>query len=232
MYRWIIVVLCCIHASTASAQVDNVMLWSGVEVKKPLTKRWDVIVDAMLRTQTLHPVVNNMLTQATTKYDVASGVRLIATFRVYGRQRKEGYYLPDFRWNIDAQLKRKIGKRGWLKYRPRIQKYIDRQRLNENLKPRFPQWYFRQKLSFGYNLRKSNQSPYIAVETFHPINLPEDNGINQFRVYLGSKLKTTKESEIDFFLMDKYKFNVVKSGHTIVLGIVYSYDWKKKKKSP
>ena len=125
-----------------------------------------------------------------------------------------------------ALRRRKAVAIGLLLYRAGILRTRIQDQMIDALNPekKYPSsWYWRNKLSFKYNLKEFD--PYIYTEIFCPLNGPDAMIINNVRLAAGCDYSITKKHTLNFYYLINKEVNVSNPVTTFITGIEYTYSF-------
>lgn len=202
-------------------------LWTGVEVTKPLSNSLSVSVVPELRMTSSPLRVDDMLLEANIAFKPLKWLQLVGGYR-YSR-----FYESDFddrfnghRYSIAVQPKLELG-RFTFSYRGQYQHSMI-------------YWYdmgysietkdnFRNRLQISYNIPKTKIEPFVMGELYYDLTSAKQNEFNRLRARAGVTYPLNKRNEIEVFCQYQTKLNSNTPETSYVLGIFYSFSFRKSK---
>lgn len=161
--------------------VQDLKLWTGVEVEKTFLKDWKVSLKQEFRFKTNVSELDNFFTQGGLQYELTKNFAFEAKYRYTRNKKSNGSYENRSRYSLDIKYRGKID---FIRvyYRLRYQKGVESMNLFDKTEPY--EKYLRHRLSIRYiDLRKIK--PYISTEFFQLFKLYEYPEWAGFRVLGG-----------------------------------------------
>lgn len=223
-----LIVLLVAGAFSAQAQEWDFLTWHKLQVKGNLTKKLGLSIEQQLRLQDNSSSIEQTFTELGLNYDLPKGFEIGAAYRLGWSPNKVGYYENEHRYNIDASYGRKIWKLK-AKVRARFQHRPSPSLFNERLEPEDSPMLLRFKLSVSYDGWK-DWKPGVEFETFVRTDNPNEFGARRFRyrVFLDYDLPKRQELGI-FYMLETDHFGKTPAFQSVI-GIGYTYEWKRPKK--
>ena len=215
-------------AFSSNAQEWDFLTWHKVQLQGELVKDLKLSVEQQLRLKNNTTSIEQTFTQFGLGYDLPKGFEIEAAYRLSWSQNENGTFENRHRYNIDFEY----GHKFWdlkAKLRARFQHRPSPSLFNERLKPDDSPVFVRFKLSVTYDKLKK-LTPGIEFETFVRAENPNEAGVNRFRYRVFLDVDLPKRQELGAFYMLETDY----SGKTLefqsVVGVSYSYEWKRPKK--
>ena len=203
-----------------SAQVNDAGLWTNFTLEKEVVKNLDVILTEEVRFYENITEAGSFFTDIGAEYKIFKGFKAGIFYRHINKRRLDDSYSRNNRFYTDVSYKHKF-KRFEAGYRIRFQ--VQYNGYNTRETGHVPEWFFRQKIHFGYNT-KSRFNPYLDGEIWYQIN-PEWSRFDNLRISAGVVTRITKKHSVDlgylinkeFNVVDPYTYFVVYAGYKIML---------------
>lgn len=187
-----------------SAQVNDAGLWTNITIEKEITKDLDIILTEEVRFNENITEAGSFFTDIGAEYKILKGFKAGVFYRHINKRRLDDSYNRNNRFYADVSYRHKF-KRFEAGYRIRFQ--VQYNGYNTSETGHIPEWYFRQKIHFGYNT-KSRFDPYLDGEIWYQIN-PEWSRFDNLRISAGVVTRITKKHSIDLGYLINKEFNVV-----------------------
>ncbi len=162
--KFIIAVLTMSFFGSVSGQdtkvVQDMKLWTGVEVEKTFLKDWTVSLKQEFRFKTDISELDSYFTQGGLKYSVNKNFAFEAKYRYTRNKKKDDTYENKSRYSLDINYKGKI-EFITVYYRLRYQKGVESMNLFDRTEPY--EKYLRHRFNIRYNDFKKIK-PYISTE--------------------------------------------------------------------
>ncbi len=213
---------------SATAQDWDFSTWTRLKAKGELIKKFELSIEQQLRLHENSTALNETFTELGVAYDLPKGFGISAAYRLGFEPLEEGGVENQHRYNVDLTY----GKKFWklrAKIRARFQHSPNASNFNERLKPDDDPIHVRLKVSLSYNDLK-RLTPGIAYEVYFLTNDPIESGANKFRYRAFLNYKISKRHEVGGFYMLQTAYTSATPQFDSVLGINYSYTWKRPKK--
>lgn len=211
------------ETNAQSNNSSDVESWNLIQVAYKPTKKLKFDIEGQLRFKDNISVIDRYIVQLGTEYSIYKQIKIGGALRYINKNDNVGQiqgYENYLRYNFDVSNKHKI-ERLWIKYRFRFQ---NRKEFEENVFSNdFDTPYFRYKLSFGYNIKKSKLEPDISGELFHPIGGEERTGVNAFRFTFGASYSLKDYGEIELFYRIQKELDIIYLQSTNIIGLKYSF---------
>ena len=213
--------------SNRAISQDLYGLWTGVEVTKPLSNSLSVSVTPELRMTSFPFRVDDMLLEANIAFKPLKWLQIVGGYR-YSR-----FYESDFddrfnehRYSIAIRPKFDVGRFSF-SYRGQYQRSMI-------------YWYdmgysietkdnFRNRLQITYNVPNSKVEPFASGELYYDLTSGKQKEFSRLRVRAGVTYPLNKRNEIEVFGQYQTKLNAKTHGTSYVLGIFYSFSFRKSK---
>ncbi len=210
------------------AQEWDFLSWYRLKAGGDLTKKISMSVEQQVRLHENSTRVEQTFTEIGLVYDLPKGFELAAAYRFSWVQNTDQSYKNRHRYNIDLGY----GKKFWkLKadFRARFQHRPSTYLINERLEPEASPMVVRLKWSVSYTKLKK-WVPGLAFEAFIRLEDPELRGVNKFRYKASLARDLPKRMEVGMFYMLETEYSGDTPSFVSVVGINFSYDWKRPKK--
>ncbi len=225
MYKFnrLLLILCFfipgIFSYHASAQIDDVGLWTGITLKKQITRKLEGTLSEQLRLQHDLTAINQLLTDAGLTYSVTKKFKAGINYR-FIQSNQENYYSKRHRFYIDLSYKEKFGIIS-LTLRERIQTQYSDYYSRENGK--IPIWTLRSKLTAKFDLNKK-YSPYLAGEIYYLIDdAKEIEGYSRYRIETGFDYDFNRIHSLNPFIL--YQHIISPPFDELIYGFTYTYSF-------
>ncbi|MGB1317284.1 MAG: DUF2490 domain-containing protein [Flavobacteriales bacterium] len=228
MYRPLIFILLFGLSSSAFAQDWDFGTWHRVKASGGLTKKLSLSIEQQLRMHENSTRVDQTFTELGLGYDLPKGFALNAAYRFSWSHGSDGAFSNRHRYNIDINY----GKKFWLlkaKARARFQHRPSAYLVNERLEPQESPVFVRLKLALDFTPIKK-WTPGIAFESFFRVASAVDDGATKFRYRAYLNYDLPKRQELGLFYMIETDYSGTTPEFASVLGINFSYEWKRPKK--
>jgi hypothetical protein len=210
----------CMAVTGLSAQVNDAALWTNITIEKEVIKNLDLILTEEVRFNENITEAGSFFTDIGAEYRIAKGFKAGIFYRNIHKRQPDDSYSRNNRFYTDVSYRQKV-KRFEVSYRVRFQ--VQYNGYNTSETGHLPEWYFRQKIHFGYNT-KSRFDPYLDGEFWYWIN-PEWSRFDNVRISAGIVTRITKKHSIDtgylinkeFNVADPYTYYIVYIGYKIML---------------
>ncbi|MFT4543595.1 MAG: hypothetical protein ACI9CU_000422 [Polaribacter sp.] len=215
-------------SSAVTGQGWDFGTWHKVNVGGELTKKLSLSVEQQVRLNENSSRLDQAFTELGLGYDLPKGFALNGAYRFSWSQNEDGSFFNRHRYNIDVNY----GKKFWVlkaKVRARFQHRPSRYLINERLNPEESPVFVRLKLAIEFAKLKK-WTPGIAFESFFRVNSPTENRATKFRYRAYLNYDLPKRQELGLFYMLETDYSGSSSEFASVLGISYSYEWKRPKK--
>jgi flagellar basal body rod protein FlgB len=206
--------------------VRDMEMWSSIELKYKINKKWNLLFEEQLRLKDNANTVDIYFSELNLEYQIAKpltlgfGTRLIRDNDNVGKI--QGYE-NHLRWNVDAAYKHKYNQFD-IKYRIRYQSKNDvgismeEGDLLENA--------LRFKLTTTYNIKKWKLDPQFSSEIFNQIQ--PATAFDKIRFSLGTEYETKKAGDFGLFYMMEKQLTDFYPKTTNIIGLKYKYTLNKK----
>ncbi len=215
----IILLLFCTF-TVSFAQVNDFELWSGVQLRKKITKKLRVSFEEEIRFNENISDIKKFYSEISLSYRLNKYIRFAARYRFTENKTLLSYYSTRHRIMADISLRYRIS-RLTVAYRARYQtKYID---IYSSETGFVPQNHSRNKLSLKYNIRKNPVSPFISSELYYQLNNPEGNRLDKLRNTAGFEYNINKKNSFDIYFRIQQQINVNNPVKSYIIGVGYFY---------
>lgn len=187
-------------SASAFAQVNDAGLWMSVQLEKNITRRVMIYVAEELRMNENFTEAGTVFTEAGVEYRFPNIFRVSGAYRFIQRRRVDDFYSMRHRFLLDVSARKKFGNFQFI-LRERFQGQIaDIDRDDDG---GIWEYTLRNKLSLKYDFGKK-YAPFISGELFYPLNKPEGNELDQYRVSAGIEYEFNKRSSAQLgYLVDR-----------------------------
>ncbi|MGE0078879.1 MAG: DUF2490 domain-containing protein [Bacteroidales bacterium] len=229
-FRYSIVVLLVLLAFSYVGESQTKRgLWMGVDLSKPLTKSLSVNISPELRCENSPFRMQDFILEASFR------LKLISWVQFEGGYRYSRFYEKDFddRFNDSryfAGIRSKIDfgrfslvNRGH-NQRSLIYWYEDGYSVEvmDNL---------RNRVHLNYNIPRTKLEPFIQGELYYDISSGKQSEFNRIRLRAGASYPLNKRGQVEVFWQYQEKLNANNLEDSYVLGVFYSYKFKRSKQS-
>lgn len=202
---------------TSNAQVNDFQIWTGVSVKKELTKKIQLELEEQIRLSENATAISQFFTEFTTAYKINKHIQIAGNYR-FIKKNEPSVFETIHRLSADLELTQKISIIS-LSLRSRFQQeFYPEWFYYEN--PLDPTQYLRNKLTVEAKIIKK-LNLYIAPELYYQLNNPVGNVFDKVRYAAGLQYKINKKNFISGFYMVQKQLNVSKADTDYVVGINY-----------
>ena len=216
---WIILLLFCTF-TVSLAQINDFELWSGVQLRKNITKKLRVSFEEEIRFNENISDIKKFYSEIGLSYRLNKHIRFAARYRFTENKTILSYYSTRHRIMADISLRYKIS-RLFIAFRSRYQiKYIDIYSSETGFVPRN---HSRNKLSLKYNIRKNPVSPFTSGELYYQLNNPEGNQLDKLRYTAGFEYNINKKNSFDIYFRIQQQINVNNPVKSYIIGVKYFY---------
>ncbi|NOQ74510.1 MAG: DUF2490 domain-containing protein [Crocinitomix sp.] len=216
------------------SQTQDAQLWTGLGLKADLGKKMSLKYETQTRFYKNASTLRTYYNELSASYELAKNFGLGVSYR-YSRKAKEGYFVGENRFCLNADYSIKIAETGLrLKTRARYQLGFDRTAvINEVIYPNIGSTF-----RWKFNLRYKNDDfkrvlPFVGYELFKAIQPAGSVGLDAYRVYAGIDFDLPKRHELGIKYIYELDHGSQQSvTHNYVLQYNYSLPskWFKKKK--
>jgi hypothetical protein len=201
----------------SSSQVDDVGVWLGVSIQKPLTRQLDIAFTEQLRLKQDATSIDVILSDLALEYAISKKFKTAIHYRLINSN-QDTYYSKRHRFYLDVAYKEKIGKVS-LTLRERIQQQFNDYYSSETGK--IPVWTLRSKLTAKFDLEKKYM-PYLSGEMYYLVDNDEeeDQLISRFRYEAGITYDFNRTHGLNPFVLFQHSRSPIYD--ELIFGIVYS----------
>ena len=171
--------------------VNDLRLWTGVEVEKSVKKDWTFSLKQEIRLKTNISELNNYFTQAGVRYRINRNFALEAKYRFTRDKKRDGSYQNLSRYSLDLKYRGRLDFIT-LDYRFRYQKEVEGMRLFDSHEPY--EKYARNRITLKYADFKKVE-PYLSGEIFQLFQLYEFPRFHFMRFETGVRFDPGKIGE-------------------------------------
>jgi hypothetical protein len=193
-------------------------IWAHVKISKAINKKLGIELKFQQRVANNASSLDRSSINFNIKYKIYKGVRLEAAYAFMANQRQDLSYSYRNRLRAALVLERKFGQLE-LSYRALSQwRYTDVLSDEEGLVPR---WVFRNRLRLKYDVNRS-LSPYIAFESFMPLNGKYRQTLSKYRGQVGILYHLNPTLSLEaFYLFQQqlYSNNSSRQDHVYGIGL-------------
>jgi hypothetical protein len=215
-------------ASMAFGQQWDFGTWHRVKVGGLVTKKLSLSVEQQVRLDNNSTRLDETFTEFGLSQDLPKGFEIGAAYRLAWSPEVSGVYTNSHRYNVDLSYSRKVWKFK-TGLRARFQHRPDASLFNDRLKPNDSPIFVRIKWSIAYRKLK-DWKPGVEFEAFVRTDRPEENGAHKFRYRVFVDYDLPKRQELGLFYMLQTDHSGRQPEYTSVVGVNYSYEWKRPKK--
>jgi len=193
------------------SQENDFQVWSSFSANDRVTYKTDIYIKHGLRFRENASLLSKSYSDIRLKYKYNKKVSLAVGYRDINEWNKELNRMQESRYYSDLYLRHKLN-RVVLSVRNRYQKQGDISAYS---------YSFRQKLSIGYNIRKTKLDPLLSAEYFYS----EQQKINKIRYTLGFSYPVLKDLDLDISYRIQQQVNVGNPEVLFILSGKLSYDF-------
>lgn len=210
-------------------EVRDFETWTKAGVKLKLNDNWSFGLEEQLRLKTNSSVVDAYFTEINAQYKAETGLVFGGGFRFIRDNDNEGKiqgYENHTRFNFDLGYKHSVD-RLKLGYRLRFQSKNELGISKEE--GDYANNHFRFKVGGEYNIKKWKFDPKLSMELFHHMEEGEENGLDKFRVTIGTSYDLKKYGDIGLYYRMEREINPTTIGYpktTNIVGLSYIYTIK------
>ncbi|HRY32594.1 MAG TPA: DUF2490 domain-containing protein [Bacteroidales bacterium] len=214
------VLVCNLHtASLVSAQVNDAGLWLSLNAEKKVTSRFSVTMSAESRFNENISEAGTIFADMGLDYRLHKNLRVSANYRFSGKRRLDDSYSTRHRWYAQVTIREKVD-RIRMSFRTRFQtQFTD---LYSSPDGKIPEYTTRFRLNLSYN-NKSAFEPYVNAELFLPLELKQNQGINQTRYMAGVEYRLNRKHMFELFYLFQREYGVKNPEFDYVTGIGYYF---------
>ncbi len=224
---FLLIVFSLLLLSNRAISQDAYGLWTGVEVTKPLSNSLSVSVTPELRMTSSPFRVDDMLLEANIAFKPLKWLQLIGGYR-YSR-----FYESDFderfnghRYSVAIRPKFELGRFSFT-YRGQFQRsMIYWYDLGYSIETKDN---FRNRLQVAYDIPNAKVEPFVMGELYYDLTSGKQKEFSRLRVRAGVTYPLNKRNEIEVFGQYQTKLNSSTPETSYVLGIFYSFSFRKSK---
>lgn len=224
---FLLIVFSLLLLSNRAISQDTYGLWTGVEVTKPLSNSLSVSVTPELRMTRSPFRVNDMLLEANIAFKPLKWLQLIGGYR-YSR-----FYESDFderfnghRYSVAIRPKFELGRFSFT-YRGQFQRsMIYWYDLGYSIETKDN---FRNRLQVAYDIPNAKVEPFVMGELYYDLTSGKQKEFSRLRVRAGVTYPLNKRNEIEVFGQYQTKLNSSTPETSYVLGVFYSFSFRKSK---
>jgi len=208
-------------------------LWSGVDLRVPLTKKFSAGIEVQSRFKDNVSRVDNNFFSPYLKYDVHKHLGIGVDYRFTNEAGPSGFFGTTnlHRVSVDVEANKLID---LIAADSRFDASVRLRYTHESTLGDLNNDYFRMQLSVKYNLAKSKLEPEVAAELFYHFNdqlsysfseVRSRSRFNKYRVRVGLNYNLNKRNSLKIFYMVQSKIESSKAD--FILGLGYTYRFKK-----
>jgi hypothetical protein len=204
-------------AQLATAQIDDIGLWTGITVEHKFTRRISGDLTQQLRMYKDLYQVDQLYSQAGVSYAFSKNFRGAIAYR-YSYKDREGYYSNRHRLQADLSYRFKY-KDLIIQLRERIQRQVVDPGASEN--GHIPEWIWRNRIALKADLGKKYE-PYISAEFYNLLdNADEDPfGLTRIRYEIGADYKFNRVHSLNPFIL--FQYGIPDMQNRLVYGLSYT----------
>lgn len=224
---FLLIVFSLLLLSNRAISQDVYGLWTGVEVTKPLSNSLSVSVTPELRMTSFPFRVDDMLLEANIAFKPLKWLQLIGGYR-YSR-----FYESDFderfnghRYSVAIRPKFELGRFSFT-YRGQFQRsMIYWYDLGYSIETKDN---YRNRLQVSYDIPNAKVEPFVMGELYYDLTSGKQKEFSRLRVRAGVTYPLNKRNEIEVFGQYQTKLNSSTPETSYVLGVFYSFSFRKSK---
>lgn len=204
---------------TNYAQTNDFGLWTGIEAKKELSKRFDLSVELSNR-------LKDNLNQRDATFvgtEISYAKKIFSTSFLYrlSNEKKKKYNTTSHRFSWEVELEPKID-RFKIGYRGRLQTQYTG--INSSADGHIPESFFRNRIKLEYNIKGLPLTPSISYEIFYRINQYTARQIEKNRYTVGLDYKFNKRNSIGLSYFLNETVHIANPEKRYIVGIDYKFD--------
>lgn len=204
------------------SQGDDFGIWYSVSAEHKLVKRFEINMEASVRTYENASRVDEMFIEPGIKYKLSKYAGLGASYRFSQFKEKDDNFHGRHKWFIDADGLLPLGDfslSARIRFQERYKTYFGKKVTEDEKKP---DSHLRYKLKLDYNIPSFPVNPYIAAEIFCPVFQSTTKKIDKDRFTAGIEYKIAKRHAVDLeyifqrdFLPEIADINLLSVGYNI-----------------
>ncbi len=204
----------------ANGQEKDFCIWTTVNIEKKFSKKFTAAISQEIRFDENATQLDNAFTNLTAEYNFTKSLNASLNYRLINKRLIDGYYQQRNRIYVDVAYRYKNNDYSFT-FRTRFQDQFRNVFFENAEQP--PVWYWRNKLTFKYNLK--DFKPYSYVEVFYPLNDPVINTIDNLRWAVGCNYDFTKRHSLNLYYLINKEINVKNPVTSFIAGIEYTYSF-------
>lgn len=204
-------------AFNSYSQKDDAGLWLAVQLKKPLTAKFELQFRQMERFNQNITRLNLSYSDIGAAYSLNKYFQATLNYRFINKFDSENGLSVRNRFYCNLIFKKKL-KPFVLVYRQRFQYQLED---NTSEKRRTPDYYTRSKLTIKYDLNRF--TPYIASELYIKIVSLNQSKANRYRAFAGCNYKINKTNNLNLYYLFEKHFNQKDPLTNYIIGITYEH---------
>ncbi len=218
--NFVILLVLFFQSSGSFAQEQDAGLWLTANIEKKINNNWKAALSQEFRLKENYSQLGTYFTDIGIQYKISKSFNASLNYRFIEKLQPDLTYDERNRLYLDIAYRYKQHKWNVI-FRTRFQDQIKSVGSNEDFSE--PQYYWRNKLTVKHSIKKFD--PYLSFELFYPLNKPEGNEIDEWRISLGTSYELNKKNSLNgYFLVDK-EINVNNPLTSFITGIEYTFSF-------
>lgn len=196
------------------------MLWTGVELQAPLSKKVEVTLSPEVRFTDQSQKVDDILFEADARIRWFKLFQPEFSYRFSRSYDDPGQYFNGNRLSAGVRSVVDVGR---FRFSNRIQymhSLTNKYSLGYSIETRR---YIREGLKISYNIRKSKLEPFVQAEIYYDLSPDRNHEFSRIRYRAGFELPVSKRSTIDIYFLLQDKLNTKNPLRTYAIGVFYTY---------
>ncbi len=227
--KLIVLLVFLVGHSFVMAQEWDFLTWHDMKVNRFLTKNLSASIEQQLRLENNSTRVDQTFTELGLKYNLPKGFKAAVAYRLSWVANKDRYFEDRHRYIVDLSYGKTIWRlkpelRARFQHRPSVSAF------SESAKPEESSILVRLKFGISYTELK-DWKPGVEFEAFIRTNDSRMNGFIAYRYRLFLDYDLPKRQNLGLFYMVETDYSGSHPLFTSVVGVNYSYEWKKAKKT-
>lgn len=213
-------------------------LWSGIDLRLPVTKKLDFGLEIQARFENNISKVNSSFLSPYVKYEILRHLGAGLDYRFTNVAGPTGFFgsMNEHRFTIDVEGKKLLD---FISKDLKLDASIRLRYTHETTAGDRNNDYWRTQFELKYDLKKLDLKPELAVEFFYHFNdqysysfneVRSSGRFNKFRIRLGMNYAFNKRDDIKVFYMVQPRMESTKTDFVLGLGFTHRFKRLGKKK--
>ena len=212
------------------SQSNDFGVWSNISLEKNM-KKWNFVATAEVRTQSNTSELNRSSLQLSTDYQILKPLKLGVSYEfMYFNDAKYSDFQPRHRANLFVQGRQKFGDFTIsLREKVQVTSKDESDRIKKSGKidtyKANPEWIWRNRLKFAYDIPEFPINPDISFETFYQLNNPDGSTFDKLRYTLTLNYKLSKQHRFELFELIDQDINITSPVTSFITGFGYVFSF-------